>query len=70
MFNFLAATFGRPQARPRAPADPDTQDAAFSGPVRYRPRLTIEVLHDHELTRQQMRALLDAREKKGDDRFN
>ena len=60
MFNFLAATFGRPQARPRAPADPDTQNAAFSGPVRYRPRLTIEVLHDHELTRQQMRALLDA----------
>jgi hypothetical protein len=60
MFNFLAATFGRPQTRPRTPADPDTHDAALTGPVRFRPRLAAELLQEHELTRQQMRSLLDA----------
>lgn len=60
MFNFLAATFGRPQTRPQPAADPAAHDAALSGAVRFRPRLTAQILRDHEVTRQQMRALLDA----------
>jgi hypothetical protein len=66
MFNFLAATFGRPQTRPQAPADPDTHDA-LTGPVRFRPRLAAELLDEHELTRQQMRSLLDACRAKDED---
>ena len=60
MFNFLAATFGRPQARPQETVDNTAHDAALSGGVRFRPRLTAQILRDHEVTRQQMRALLDA----------
>jgi hypothetical protein len=60
MFNFLAATFGRPQSRPQPAADSTVHDAALSGAVRFRPRLTAQILRDHEVTRQQMRALLDA----------
>jgi hypothetical protein len=60
MFNFLAATFGRPQTRPQ-PAAPDTDfEAALGGGVRYRPRLTAQILRDHEVIRREMRALLDA----------
>jgi hypothetical protein len=60
MFNFLAATFGRPQTRPQQTVDNTALDAALSGTVRFRPRLTAQILRDHEVTRQQMRALLDA----------
>jgi hypothetical protein len=60
MFNFLAATFGRPQRRPENPVDNAEHDAALSGAVRFRPRLTAQILRDHEVARQQMRALLDA----------
>ena len=60
MFNFLAATFGRPQTRPERPVDSTAHDDALSGAVRFRPRLTAQLLRDHELARQQMRALLDA----------
>jgi hypothetical protein len=67
MFNFLAATFGRPQTRSRASADPDMHDAALTGAVRFRPRLTAELLDEHELTRQQMRSLLDACRAKDED---
>lgn len=58
MFNFLAATFGRPQTRPTA-ADSQVDDATLGG-VRFRPRLTAQILRDHEVTRQQLRSLLDA----------
>jgi hypothetical protein len=58
MFNFLAATFGRHQTRPPPPSD--LHDAALSDAVRFRPRLTAQLLRDHEVARQQMRALLDA----------
>jgi hypothetical protein len=67
MFNFLAATFGRPQNRSRQPADPDTHDAALTGAVRFRPRLTTELLDEHELARRQMRSLLDACRAKDED---
>ena len=60
MFNFLAATFGRSEARPPETAENNVLDAALSGAVRFRPRLTAQILRDHEVTRQQMRALLDA----------
>jgi hypothetical protein len=60
MFNFLAATFGRPQTRPQRTVDNTAHDAALSGAVRFRPRLTAQILRDHEVARQQMRALLDA----------
>ena len=60
MFHFLAATFGRPQTRPKRTADATTHAAALSGAVRFRPRLTAQILRDHEVTRQQLRALLDA----------
>lgn len=60
MFNFLAATFGRPQTRPEPPVDNTAHDAALNGAVRFRPRLTAELLRDHEVARQQIRALLDA----------
>ena len=60
MFNFLAATFGRPQTRPQSSAGSPADEAAFSGGVRFRPRLTAQILRDHEVTRQQLRALLDA----------
>ena len=60
MFHFLAATFGRPQARPKQAADTMAHAAALSGAVRFRPRLTAQILRDNEVTRQQLRALLDA----------
>src|ERR1700754_3205504 len=60
MFNFLAATFGRPQTRPQPAADSPADDAALGGGVRFRPRLTAQILRDHEVARQHMRALLDA----------
>ena len=60
MFNFLAATFGRPQARPQPAAVEMEHTSALNGAVRFRPRLTAQVLRDHEVTRKQMRALLDA----------
>ena len=61
MFNFLAATFGRPQTRPQPAAEQTAaHDDALSGAVRFRPRLTAQILRDHEVARQQMRALLDA----------
>jgi len=60
MFNFLAATFGRSQTRPSLQAAANVDQAAFSGPTRFRPRLTAQILRDHEIARQQMRALLDA----------
>jgi hypothetical protein len=60
MFNFLAATFGRPQTRPEVPVDSTAHDDALHGAVRFRPRLTAQLLRDHEVARQQMRALLDA----------
>jgi len=60
MFNFLAATFGRPQTRSQPAADSPTHGDALSGAVRFRPRLTAQILRDHEVSRQQMRALLDA----------
>lgn len=61
MFNFLAATFGRLQGRPPGAAEADDGHAdAFDGSVRFRPRLTVQILRDHEASRQQMRALLDA----------
>jgi len=59
MFNFLAATFGRHQTRPPPPSD-HTDDGALGDAVRFRPRLTAQLLRDHEVARQQMRALLDA----------
>ena len=61
MFNFLAATFGRPQTRPQPAADNTEHDERLrAARVRFRPRLTAQILRDHEVTRQQMRALLDA----------
>jgi len=60
MFNFLAATFGRPQPRPQPTAEHSAHDAALSDAVRFRPRLTAQLLRDHEVSRQQVRALLDA----------
>src|SRR5690554_3282298 len=60
MFHFLAATFGRHQTRPRAAADQTIPEAALSGAVRFRPRLTAQILRDHEVGRRDMRALLDA----------
>ncbi len=60
MLNFLAATFSRPQTRPQ-PAAKDTDfEAASVGGVRYRARLTAEILREHEVIRREMRALLDA----------
>ena len=67
MFNFLAATFGRPQTRPERPVDPAAHDDALTGAVRFRPRLIAQLLRDHEVTRQQMRALLDACRAKDED---
>ena len=60
MFNFLAATFGRPQTRPQPAAEVHDHEAALAGSIRFRPRLTAQILRDHEVSRQQMRALLDA----------
>jgi len=60
MFNFLAATFGRPQTRPQHAAEDSELDGALGGGVRYRPRLTAQILRDHEESRREMRALLDA----------
>jgi hypothetical protein len=60
MFNFLAATFGRPQARSQKSIEGDEYADALSGAVRFRPRLAAQLLRDHEVTRQHMRALLDA----------
>lgn len=60
MFNFLAATFGRPQTRPQKSVEGDEHADALRGAVRFRPRLIAQLLRDHEVTRQQMRALLDA----------
>jgi hypothetical protein len=60
MFNFLAATFGRPQARPQQSVEGNEHVDALNGAVRFRPRLTAQLLRDHEVSRQQMRALLDA----------
>ena len=60
MFNFLAATFGRPPARPPSAAQDSELDGALGGGVRYRPRLTAQILRDHEVIRREMRALLDA----------
>jgi hypothetical protein len=59
MFNFLAATFGRPQTRTPAATDSAAEDPSIGG-VRFRPRLTAQLLRDHETARQQLRALLDA----------
>ena len=60
MFNFLAATFGRPRERPSQTAETIEHSEALTGAVRFRPRLTAQVLRDHEFSRQNMRALLDA----------
>jgi hypothetical protein len=60
MFNFLAETFGRPQTRPQSAAQDREFDAALSGGVRFRPRLTAQILRDHEEIRRELRALLDA----------
>ena len=60
MFNFLAATFGRPQTRPQPAAHDSEFDGALGGGVRFRPRLTAQILRDHEVIRRDMRALLDA----------
>jgi len=60
MFNFLAATFGRHQARPQRSVEENGHAEALNGAVRFRPRLTAHVLRDHDIARQQMRALLDA----------
>ena len=60
MFNFLAATFGRPQTRPQPAAHDTDFEAALGGGVRYRPRLTAQILRDHEVIRRELRALLDA----------
>ena len=57
MFNFLAATFGRPQTRPQPAAQDGELDGAYGGGVRYRPRLTAQIdplsgwarLHNGEL---------------------
>ena len=60
MFNFLAATFGRPQPRPQTAVEANDHESALTGSIRFRPRLTAQILRDHELSRQHMRALLDA----------
>lgn len=60
MFNFLAATFGRPQTRPQPAAADREFDAALGSGVRFRPRLIAHILGDHEASRREMRALLDA----------
>ncbi|HJT97308.1 MAG TPA: hypothetical protein VJ696_03260 [Rhodanobacteraceae bacterium] len=60
MFNFLATTFGRPRARPSQTAETSEHAAALNGAVRFRPRLTAQLLRDHEVSRQHMRSLLDA----------
>jgi hypothetical protein len=60
MFNFLAATFGRPQTRPQVAGADSELDGALGGGVRFRPRLIAQILRDHEVIRREMRALLDA----------
>lgn len=60
MFHFLATTFGRPRARSAQEAETSGHAAALNGAVRFRPRLAGQLLRDHEISRQHMRALLDA----------
>src|SRR4029078_5375012 len=47
MFNFLAATFGRPQARAQPAAVEMEHTSALNGAVRFRPRLTAQVRREH-----------------------